>query len=246
VVAFLKVQSCQRSVLFRMLLISSHVLLTLHTSVYCTLVLVVAAQAGLRGPGRLQDCITCMKNNEQQRWVKRGWSREWSRGGCCNNPSMRSGCHLRPFPTHAGSFLTTVSALFLHRTYMLADTLSNFIQHPTQKMDYGILNQVIGREVDQVLRMHVGMKSFCQRAYLFASPSFGQTHAPRIPTRTPHTRTLAHACARTRTHSRTRTHAHACMHTYTQAWWGTRTEHIVGVAACLALTDHASSAFFSR
>jgi len=63
-------------------------------------------------------------------------------------------------------------------TYMLADYLSNYIQHPTQKMDYGILNKVIGREVDQ-------------------------------------------------------------------AWWGTRTEHIVGVAACLALTDHASSALFS-
>merc|ERR1712216_880532 len=31
-----------------------------------------------------------------------------------------------------------------------------------------------------------------------------------------------------------------------QAWWGTRTEHIVGVAACLAVTDHASSALFSK
>ena len=33
-------------------------------------------------------------------------------------------------------------------TYMVADFLSNFIQHPTQKMDYGVLNQLIGREVD--------------------------------------------------------------------------------------------------
>ena len=33
-------------------------------------------------------------------------------------------------------------------TYMLADTLSNFIQHPTQKMDYGFINKFIGREVD--------------------------------------------------------------------------------------------------
>jgi len=64
-------------------------------------------------------------------------------------------------------------------TYMLADYLSNYIQHPTQKMDYGIFNKIIGREVDQV-------------------------------------------------------------------WWGTRTEHIVGVAACLAVTDHASAAFFSK
>jgi len=40
-----------------------------HT-VYRTLVLVVAAQAGLRGPGRLQDCTTCMKNSEQQRWSR--------------------------------------------------------------------------------------------------------------------------------------------------------------------------------
>jgi hypothetical protein len=29
-------------------------------------------------------------------------------------------------------------------------------------------------------------------------------------------------------------------------FWGTRTQHIVGVAACLAATDHASQAFFSK
>lgn len=34
-------------------------------------------------------------------------------------------------------------------TYMLADTLSNFIQHPTQKMDYGLLNKMLGRPVNQ-------------------------------------------------------------------------------------------------
>ena len=31
-----------------------------------------------------------------------------------------------------------------------------------------------------------------------------------------------------------------------QPFWGTRTEHIVGVAACLAVTDHASQSVFSR
>jgi hypothetical protein len=62
-------------------------------------------------------------------------------------------------------------------TYMACDFLSNFIQHPTQKMDYGIINKAIGREVDQ-------------------------------------------------------------------PWWGTRTEHIVGVAACLAITDHMSQGIF--
>lgn len=31
-----------------------------------------------------------------------------------------------------------------------------------------------------------------------------------------------------------------------QPFWGTRTEHIVGVAACLAVTDHASQAVFSK
>jgi hypothetical protein len=31
-----------------------------------------------------------------------------------------------------------------------------------------------------------------------------------------------------------------------QAWWGTRTEHIVGVAACLAVTDHVSQNIFSQ
>ena len=60
---------------------------------------------------------------------------------------------------------------------MLADFLSNFLQHPTQKMDYGAANQLIGREVDS-------------------------------------------------------------------KWWGTRIEHIVGVAACLAVVDHFSQGFF--
>ena len=32
-------------------------------------------------------------------------------------------------------------------TYCIADFLSNFIQHPTQKMDYGVFNKMIGREV---------------------------------------------------------------------------------------------------
>eukprot|EP01041_Mallomonas_annulata_P012992 gene12992-27416_t len=64
-------------------------------------------------------------------------------------------------------------------TYIIADTLSNFIQHPTQKMDYGFINQYLGREVD--------------------SP-----------------------------------------------FWGTRTEHIVGVAGCLAVTDHMSQYAFSK
>jgi hypothetical protein len=31
-----------------------------------------------------------------------------------------------------------------------------------------------------------------------------------------------------------------------QNFWGTRTEHIVGVAACLAVTDHASQNLFSK
>ena len=64
-------------------------------------------------------------------------------------------------------------------TYCLADTLSNSIQHPTQKMDYGIFNRYLDRPVDQ-------------------------------------------------------------------EFWGTRTEHIVGVAAALAITDHGSQAIFSK
>lgn len=64
-------------------------------------------------------------------------------------------------------------------TYMLADTLSNFIQHAPQKMDYGkTVNKFLGREVKD------GDSEF----------------------------------------------------------WGTRNEHIVGVAAALALTDYASQA----
>jgi hypothetical protein len=31
-----------------------------------------------------------------------------------------------------------------------------------------------------------------------------------------------------------------------RAWWGTRTQHIVGVAASLAVTDHASQYLFSK
>jgi hypothetical protein len=65
-------------------------------------------------------------------------------------------------------------------TYCIADTLSNFIQHPDpkHKMDYGYFNTFLGRPVDQ-------------------------------------------------------------------PFWGTRTEHIVGVAAALAVTDHGSQALFS-
>lgn len=33
-------------------------------------------------------------------------------------------------------------------TYMIADYLSNYLQHPTQKMDYGLFNGLIGREID--------------------------------------------------------------------------------------------------
>jgi hypothetical protein len=62
---------------------------------------------------------------------------------------------------------------------MLADFLSNFIQHPSQKMDYGIFNKAIGRSMDQ-------------------------------------------------------------------AWWGTRTQHIVGVAATLTITDYASQSIFAK
>lgn len=64
-------------------------------------------------------------------------------------------------------------------TYCTADFLSNFLQHPTQKMDYGLFNRFIGRDVDQ-------------------------------------------------------------------EFWGTRTQHIVGVAGCLALTDHTSQALFQK
>lgn len=73
------------------------------------------------------------------------------------------------------SLAKAVSSTF--GTYVLADYMSNYIQHPTQKMDYGFFNQFIGREVDQ-------------------------------------------------------------------DWWGTRTQHIIGVAACLAVTDHASQGLF--
>jgi hypothetical protein len=76
-----------------------------------------------------------------------------------------------------GSLAVAVGTTFV--TYMIADFLSNFIQHPTQLMDYGIGNKLIGRDMDN-------------------------------------------------------------------AWWGTRTEHIVGVAACLAVADHASQSVFSK
>eukprot|EP00286_Rhodomonas_abbreviata_P029221 CAMPEP_0181299030 /NCGR_PEP_ID=MMETSP1101-20121128/6114_1 /TAXON_ID=46948 /ORGANISM="Rhodomonas abbreviata, Strain Caron Lab Isolate" /LENGTH=363 /DNA_ID=CAMNT_0023404123 /DNA_START=13 /DNA_END=1105 /DNA_ORIENTATION=+ len=92
----------------------------------------------------------------------------------------------RMFPRHCHSSARFDPTMSLSKavattfgTYMCADFLSNFIQHPTQKMDYGIFNQLIGREVGN-------------------------------------------------------------------AWWGTRTEHIVGVAACLAVTDHMSQSVFSK
>ena len=83
-----------------------------------------------------------------------------------------------PPAEEAGASSLVSAVLTTFGTYVIADTLSNFIQHPTQKMDYGFINKYLGRPVDQ-------------------------------------------------------------------AFWGTRTQHIVGVAACLAVTDHASQAFFS-
>mmetsp|Transcript_13659 Transcript_13659/g.26127 ORF Transcript_13659/g.26127 Transcript_13659/m.26127 type:complete len:229 (+) Transcript_13659:122-808(+) len=77
----------------------------------------------------------------------------------------------------AGGLVLAVGTTF--GTYMMADFLSNFIQHPSQKMDYGYFNQFLNRPVDQ-------------------------------------------------------------------NWWGTRTQHIVGVAAALAVTDHTSQAIFTR
>jgi len=77
----------------------------------------------------------------------------------------------------AGGLVAAVATTF--GTYMAADFLSNFIQHPTQKMDYGFVNAYVGREVDQ-------------------------------------------------------------------PFWGTRTEHIVGVAGCLAVTDHISQHYFAK
>ena len=66
-------------------------------------------------------------------------------------------------------------------TYMLADTASNFVQHPNELMDYG-------RPINRVL---------------------GRATSPKH-----------------------------------ENWWGTRTEHIVGVAAGLTVTDYASRAAF--
>eukprot|EP00967_Tisochrysis_lutea_P089256 scaffold127004_cov30-Tisochrysis_lutea.AAC.1 len=64
-------------------------------------------------------------------------------------------------------------------TYMCADFLSNFLQHPLLKMDYGVFNRLLGRQVGR-------------------------------------------------------------------NWWGTRAEHIVGVAICLAFVDHLSQGVFEH
>eukprot|EP00899_Mesostigma_viride_P022525 jgi/Mesvir1/3457/Mv11951-RA.1 len=41
-----------------------------------------------------------------------------------------------------------VQAAKTYTTYVAANYLSNFILHPTQKMDYGLLNRALDREVD--------------------------------------------------------------------------------------------------
>ena len=81
------------------------------------------------------------------------------------------------FTAAAPNLAKAMTATFA--TYCTADFLSNFLQHPTQKMDYGYFNRLLGREVGN-------------------------------------------------------------------EFWGTRTQHIVGVAGCLALTDHASQAIFAK
>lgn len=88
-------------------------------------------------------------------------------------------CAIVSEDSHTGIMSLAANIVKTFGTYCLADTLSNSIQHPTQKMDYGIFNRYLDRPVDQ-------------------------------------------------------------------EFWGTRTEHIVGVAAALAITDHGSQAIFSK
>jgi len=96
---------------------------------------------------------------------------------CRNTPLRSLSTTTRGSPAFLSPLVKAIGTTTI--TYMIADFFSNFLQHPTQKMDYGFFNRFIGREVDE-------------------------------------------------------------------KWWGTRTEHIVGVAGCLAITDHASQAIFEN
>ena len=158
-------------------------------------------------------------------------------------------------------------------TYCTADFLSNFLQHPTQKMcvdslvphsgplhctarpllplytyatplcarqvltrtlrdcrDYGIFNKLIGREVDQAIwcddSLHV---LFLTRVH--AAPlAYIDIDMYSSPLHTPHCK--ARLSVRELLAGSADPHARDCR--------GTRTQHIVGVAAALAVTDHVS------
>ena len=119
--------------------------------------------------------------------------------------------------SEGGSLAVAVATTF--GTYMLADFLSNFIQHPTQKVC--LLNFVSFWFNTSIVPFFFSGSLTLSLLYLFLV----------VPSR----RQMDYG--------------------YFNSWigrpvdqnfWGTRTEHIVGVAACLAVTDHASQAAFGR
>eukprot|EP00527_Entomoneis_sp_CCMP2396_P002697 CAMPEP_0198142142 /NCGR_PEP_ID=MMETSP1443-20131203/5022_1 /TAXON_ID=186043 /ORGANISM="Entomoneis sp., Strain CCMP2396" /LENGTH=235 /DNA_ID=CAMNT_0043805099 /DNA_START=55 /DNA_END=762 /DNA_ORIENTATION=+ len=107
------------------------------------------------------------------------FTKSWTVVRHATRRSMSGGVKVEEAAEGNGSLALVAAVGTTFATYMTADFLSNFLQHPTQKMDYGFINQFLGREVER-------------------------------------------------------------------NFWGTRTQHIVGVAAALAVTDHASQHIFSR
>lgn len=102
-------------------------------------------------------------------------------------------------------------------TYMCADFLSNFLLHPTQKV-----REFHKRSLGLLLFFVCSLK-------LTHNPTFRSSHFD-------HTKRQMDYGYFNKFLDRE----------VDRAWWGTRTEHIVGVAAALAVTDHASQRLFSQ
>lgn len=115
----------------------------LHTALLLLLAVtsLVASNAALPFTRSGLPAPVCKPNHAEEYFKKFREQRLAQRGGSVSSTVRDSSAFISPALVKAIG-TTTI-------TYMIADFFSNFLQHPTQKMDYGVFNKYIGREVDQ-------------------------------------------------------------------------------------------------
>lgn len=137
----------------------------------------------------------------------------------------------------AGALMAAVGTTF--GTYMLADFLSNFLQHPTQLVSKKLarlrshsMNGRGRRARSQYVLM------FDQRSYVFAQP-IRLSHIDFCVL-------FGFVVLRRLLQMDYGYFNQFLGREVDRLFWGTRTQHIVGVAGCLAVTDHISQHLLSK